>query len=338
MPAPGEGSISCQVIAGRLYQTHSSAYPLKIISPQAHPDHPQSAFKPCINYILSYGGGIVHGDRIHINAHAGKGCALIMLTQGSTKAYRHRKRPPHNTQIVANNMADESFQTLIIEIDSGALVCLLPDPVTCFRDARYNQRQAVQMQPGSSLVLLDWMTSGRMSRGERWDFQKYFSVNLITHHPTTSSPSSFPSDSVGSVGSVGSIGPVGSVGSVVLRDALLLQKSNAGDSGGFSRRLENVDAFAFILVLGPAVTCVAEVFREEHKRERVRPFRSNGSFRAVMESVKWSVSEVDQEGVLGVAVRACSPSTEELKAWIKRRLELLQNIIGQSAWSMYFNA
>ncbi|KAI7822089.1 UreD urease accessory protein-domain-containing protein [Kickxella alabastrina] len=301
MPAPGEGRISCQVIAGRLYQTHSSAYPLKIISPQAHPDHPQSAFKPCINYILSYGGGIVHGDRIHINAHAGKGCALIMLTQGSTKVYRHRKRPPPNTQIVANNMADESFQTLILEIDSGALVCLLPDPVTCFRDARYNQRQAVRMQPGSSLVLLDWMTSGRMSRGERWDFQKYFSVNLITHHPT-SSPSAFASDSVGSVG------------------------------------LENVDAFAFILVLGPAVTCVAEVFKEEHNRERVRPFRSNGSFHTVVDSVKWSVSEVDQEGVLGVAVRACGPSTEELKAWIKRRLELLQNIIGQSAWSMYFNA
>ncbi|KAJ2770799.1 hypothetical protein GGI18_005152, partial [Coemansia linderi] len=192
MPIPGAGNVDCRVVAGQLRQSVSSAYPLKILAPHAGP--PLDDRHPAVSYLMSYGGGIVHGDRIHVNARVGSKCALVLLTQGSTKVFR----PKPGT-------SEQTFQTIIIDVEPDALLCLLPDPVTCFKDAMYNQRQSVTLHSPttSSLVLLDWMTSGRMSRGERWDFGKYFSVNVIRTPDR-----------------------------VVVRDALLLQKQDH-----FARRL-----------------------------------------------------------------------------------------------------
>ncbi|KAJ2787717.1 hypothetical protein GGI15_000488 [Coemansia interrupta] len=311
MPAPGEGSIGCKLIAGKLYQTISSAYPLKIISPKAVANSPipndgdssqqqQKPLEPAVGYILSYGGGIVHGDQINVRAQVGSGCALILLTQGSTKVYRHRaNRPPSYLKNPANDAkldVEQSYQTVEISVEPNGFICLLPDPVTCFKDALYNQRQIVCLaDASSSVVLLDWMTSGRMSRGERWEFAKYFSVNVVE------------------------LG-----GKIIVRDALLLEKEGLV-------RLADVDAFAFLLVLGPAGKGVAGEFMKEQQEMRIRPFRKR-------ESIVWSVSEVDEFGVAGVAVRVAGPTTEDVREWIKCRLALLQNVVGDSAWSMYFNS
>ncbi|KAJ2022519.1 hypothetical protein IWW57_004493, partial [Coemansia sp. S610] len=114
---------------------------------------------------------------------------------------------------------------------------------------------------------------------------------------------------------------------VVVRDALLLQKQDH-----FARRLESVDAFALIFILGPAVAEVAQAFRDEHRAQRIKPFRPNATREHATEEegIKWSVSEVSEHGIVGVAVRAAGPSTEALKEWIKRRLVSLKPVIGDS--------
>ncbi|KAJ2090396.1 hypothetical protein GGI09_006145, partial [Coemansia sp. S100] len=231
MSLPGTGNIDCQIVAGQLQQSVSSAYPLKIIAPHAGPE--LADFHPAVSYLMSYGGGIVHADRIHVNVRVGSKCALVLLTQGSTKVFRPQLRAA----------SEQTYQTIIIDVEPDALLFLLPDPVTCFKDAMYNQRQSVTLHgPTASVVLLDWMTSGRMSRGERWAFAKYFSVNVIK---TTSEK-------------------------IIVRDALLLQDN-------FAKRMEPIDAFALILILGPAVADVAQTFREEHKAQRIKPFRPNAT-------------------------------------------------------------
>ncbi|KAJ2798232.1 hypothetical protein H4S07_005741, partial [Coemansia furcata] len=278
-----------------LRQSVSSAYPLKIIAPHAGPA--LADLHPAVSYLMSYGGGIVHGDRIQVDVRVGSKCALVLLTQGSTKVFRPQLRA----------VTEQTFQTIMIDVEPDALLCLLPDPVTCFKDAMYNQRQAVTLHgPTSSVVLLDWMTSGRMSRGERWDFAKYFSVNVIRTSEN-----------------------------IIVRDALLLEKQK-----DFARRMELIDAFALILILGPAVADVAQTFRDEHRAQRIKPFRPNATHDHVSEEqgILWSVSEIEEYGVCGVAVRAAGPSTEALKQWIKRRLVLLTPMVGDCAWSMYANS
>ncbi|KAJ2325702.1 hypothetical protein GGI00_004961 [Coemansia sp. RSA 2681] len=315
MPLPGNGSVNCQVVAGQLRQEVASAYPLKIIAPHAGSGSDASSCHqglcPAVSYLMTYGGGLVHGDRIHVDVRVGPKCALVLLTQGSTKVFRRQAK-------AAASSEEQTLQTIVADVEPGALLCLLPDPVTCFEDAAYSQRQAVTLHgPTSSVVLLDWMTSGRMSRGERWAFAKYFSVNLIR---TTAATAASSHAEV----------------AVVVRDALLLQKHNQD----FARRLAPFDALALILVLGPAVAAVAQTFRDEHRAQRIKPFRPNAAQEHASEEsgIQWSVSEVDEFGVTGVAVRAAGPSTEALKDWIKRRLALLQPTIGDCAWSMYANS
>jgi urease accessory protein len=62
---------------------------------------------------------------------------------------------------------------LNVSVGSGALCIAAPHPVTCFKQARFLQRQRFDLAPDASLVLIDWLTSGRHSTGERWTFDQY---------------------------------------------------------------------------------------------------------------------------------------------------------------------
>ncbi|KAJ2157241.1 hypothetical protein GGF46_004649 [Coemansia sp. RSA 552] len=312
MPEPGEGRIHCQVLMGRIQQATSCAYPLKIISPSAAHTTDENGVKralvPAVSYLMSYGGGIVHGDQIFVDVKVSSRAALLLLTQGSTKVFRERgSRPPSYLENSRTGYdPEQSYQTLEMAVADNALLCVLPDPVTCFSGALYNQRQRVRMDPGASLVLLDWMTSGRMSRGEQWAFLKYLSINAIT----------VTEDSRGKE-------------RLIVRDALLLEGEMVAE------KLAGIGVFAYLLVLGPAVASIAQVFRSEHHKTRIRPFSRT---RAEPATVEWSVSEVSEHGITGIAVRAAGPSTDDVKDWIKQRLSPLEYVVGDSAWSMYYNA
>lgn len=58
-------------------------------------------------------------------------------------------------------------------------MAVVPDPVTCFSTARYSQKQVFKVVSDSSLVIVDWITSGRHESGEKWDFDLYKSTNHI---------------------------------------------------------------------------------------------------------------------------------------------------------------
>ena len=50
---------------------------------------------------------------------------------------------------------------------------IVPDPVTCFAGARYEQCQRFELERGASLLLMDWLTAGRAACGERWAMRRY---------------------------------------------------------------------------------------------------------------------------------------------------------------------
>jgi len=70
-------------------------------------------------------------------------------------------------------------QTVDARVAEGALLAVLPDPVTCFAGARYTQRQSFSLAPGGSLVLVDWLTCGRRALGETWALSSYQSSNRL---------------------------------------------------------------------------------------------------------------------------------------------------------------
>ncbi|XP_013416227.1 urease accessory protein D [Lingula anatina] len=142
----------CQ--ATTLYYT----YPLKLLLPE-HASASQCKWL----YAISYGGGLVGGDQVNLEVCVEEGIAVMMTTQSSTKVYH----------CLDGRVTRQQFK---YEVQAGSLLFVLPDPIVCYKDAIYEQTQLVTMATDSNLVLLDWYTSGRMARGECWDFKKYHST------------------------------------------------------------------------------------------------------------------------------------------------------------------
>jgi urease accessory protein len=57
----------------------SYRYPLKMLSPQTHST--PNGVPIGIAYVLSYGGGLVSGDKIDLEVEVGSNSALMLLTQ-----------------------------------------------------------------------------------------------------------------------------------------------------------------------------------------------------------------------------------------------------------------
>lgn len=117
------------------------------------------------------------GDTIDLTINLDKGCNLVLLTQGNTKVFRDR--PGGSYSNTAGNRSS-TYQRMQVRIAANACLFLLPAPVTCFGRASYSQHQSFHLEDEtSSLLLLDWFTSGRLSRGESWLFERYRSCNEV---------------------------------------------------------------------------------------------------------------------------------------------------------------
>ena len=121
-------------------------------------------------------------------------CHLVLLTQGNTKVFKDRPGGAYSGR--ANSTSDpakslsnsprksspaRTRQRMRVHIQPNASLFLLPAPVACFKNASYSQHQTYHLDDPatSSLLLLDWFTSGRQSRGENWRFERYRSRNEV---------------------------------------------------------------------------------------------------------------------------------------------------------------
>ena len=112
----------------------------------------------CWVYAATFGGGLVGGDDIQLRADVTAGARALLTTQASTKVYRSERR---------------ARQSLTATVGANALLAVVPDPIVCFANADFAQRQRYDLHPDASLVMVDWMTSGRHASGERWAFSRY---------------------------------------------------------------------------------------------------------------------------------------------------------------------
>lgn len=133
--------------------------PMKLLTPIARG-------KSVWAFTSSFGGGLVAGDQTQLEVTVGTGANCYLSTQSSTKIYRNPSTRPcsHTTNAV---------------LDPESLLIFAPEPVQAFAESQYTQRQKFDLRSGAGLVLLDWFTSGRAARGERWAFARLESRNDI---------------------------------------------------------------------------------------------------------------------------------------------------------------
>ena len=156
----GTGRLHVRMSSGQSTATSVLAHsPLKILVPRPR----GLSVWACVSTL---GGGLVGGDQISIGIRLGEQARCFLGTQASTKIFRNPRARPCQ-------------QILQAELDRGALLAVIPDPVQSFRGANYRQRQKFVIHSESGLVLGDWLGSGRAARGERWAFSQFQSRNEI---------------------------------------------------------------------------------------------------------------------------------------------------------------
>ncbi|KAI9299748.1 UreD urease accessory protein-domain-containing protein [Cunninghamella echinulata] len=170
---PGNGTLICQCYDNKTkFSKIHAQYPLKFIPTKGHAD------RLAVVYMISYGGGIVSGDQFQVQIDILPKAILLLLTQGNTKIFKDPSSTATTTIQNKNGkkMEDTSTQTIKATISAGGILINMPDPVTSFKDSSFTSKQIIHLQDNTSqLVLLDWFTSGRMSRGEQWQFKYYAS-------------------------------------------------------------------------------------------------------------------------------------------------------------------
>ena len=156
----GCAALDVELVCGESAATSIFATsPFKLLAPRSRG---QSVWA----YASSFGGGLVAGDQTRLDLHIGPGARCFMGTQASTKIYRNPALLP-------------SGHVTHATLEENSLLVFAPDPVQAFAGSVYTQRQEFHLASGAGLALVDWFTSGRSARGERWAFCKFQSRNDV---------------------------------------------------------------------------------------------------------------------------------------------------------------
>ncbi|KAI0830623.1 UreD-domain-containing protein [Trametes gibbosa] len=294
---PGQGRIVlCTDGYSTAFSEMSAMYPLKLLSPQL-----PSSDVPVV-YMMSYGGGLVGGDRVELDVDVQDGARLAILSQGSTKVFK--SRPGQRQSAAAHaQMRSATTQILDVRISPKGALFLLPDPVTCFCSARYHQIQTFKLAEDSSAVLLDWITSGRKSLGEEWAFSSYYSVNEVW------------------------------IGDQRLaKDATLLEERDFEADPLAVRTLKEslapYSCYATVIMYGDLVQKTIQHLFAAYGTITVFKQRSPPN-------LLWSLSVI-RDGK-GCVVRVAAKDTEDVKMWLGKALSDLEGVLGVDVYRRAFS-
>jgi urease accessory protein len=195
----GSGALDFAFIAGKTVARRITANsPLKLLNPK---NRGTSAWV----YASSYGGGLLGGDQLSMDVSVGAGASALLATQASTKIYRSDL---------------PCGQRLEARVEDNALLAVTPDPLVCFADSDFSQRQTFHLAGSANLAVLDWLNAGRRASGERWAFRRYHS-RIDIHRE----------------------------GKRVLHESLLLDPEH----GVLAPRLSRFNSLALLVLTGPAL-------------------------------------------------------------------------------------
>lgn len=116
-------------------------------------------------YIVNPTPGFLGGDRAALE---------IILKQGSHAFIT----APSATKIL-NTGRDRAEQTTCIHVADNAVLEYVPPYVIPFAGARFTQKTIVEMEKTSSCLVLDWFSTGRVSRGENLTFDEYDGSTIV---------------------------------------------------------------------------------------------------------------------------------------------------------------
>ncbi|NHN30415.1 urease accessory protein UreD [Paenibacillus agricola] len=144
-------------------------YPLKIAKTFAF-DYGQLGV-----YMMDASPGIMAGDRYVMDWRFGERTNVYITNQSYTKV--HPARPENGGDETVR--VSEQQQTL--ELASNSYVEYMPEPVMLYKDAVLHSSMEVRLAAGSTLILSDLVSPGRVLRGELFQYEHYENHLKVTY-------------------------------------------------------------------------------------------------------------------------------------------------------------
>jgi urease accessory protein len=108
------------------------------------------------------------GDSHELQIKVEPSARLGLITQGPSRIYKRTDK----------SMTCRS--TIQASVASNGIFVLAVDPCIPFSTSSFQQTVNVNIEPGASVILVDWFGAGRLSRGERWDFDHLQSQTALS--------------------------------------------------------------------------------------------------------------------------------------------------------------
>ncbi|RHY32946.1 hypothetical protein DYB32_002035 [Aphanomyces invadans] len=205
-----------------------------------------------------------------------------------------------------------SSQGLTVRVEADGFIAVVPDPVTCFAGALYAQHQRFSLHPSASLVLVDWITSGRHARGESWSFASFESFNEIVY------------EDGGSNASV-----------VVVSDRVRLTDEPCDP---LASRMGGMTVFGTVVLLGPQLDEMIQSLLQDGRRKFLAPHQhpvpaGSPTSTRLNQNVRAAVSRLSPSHPLlssfsGAIVRIASRTTESAADYMRALVEPLEGVVG----------
>ncbi|ESR61892.1 hypothetical protein CICLE_v10016161mg [Citrus x clementina] len=224
-------------------------------------------------YTLTYGGGIVSGDSISCEITVADACTAVLTTQASTKVYK--------------SLGSKSSEQIL-------------------------EKQIFRVVLDSSLVIVDWITSGRHESGEKWDFELYRSTNHIFLEGDQP----------------------------LFLDSVLLEQ---GSITNIAERMQDYQVIAMVILLGPKLKQIKIQVQENVRRMMseqlylpstgLRPHGKTQSDHFLAKpSFVVSCSAFGPKGI-GIVVRIAAMTTESVYRFLQHQLAGMETLLGVSPYS-----
>ena len=143
------------------YDTHLARTRLHVIE-QRQPLKVVRAFElddgGSLVHLHNLSGGVLAGDRLSLDLRVDAQARAQVTSTSATRLYRSsvEARPAHFTTRV--------------QVEDGALLEYLPDPLIPFAGSRFTQHTSVNLSPGAGLFWWDTVAPGREARGEIFSY------------------------------------------------------------------------------------------------------------------------------------------------------------------------
>lgn len=123
--------------------------------------------------IVNPTAGFFDGDMIVSTVTVGKGSSLALSTPSSSRVFRTRSGK--------DAVCEQKFS-----VEAEGFLEWIPEAFIPHEGARYVQKTEVNLEPGAGLLFIDWISPGRVARGEifqyenlRWEFDLSMGGKLL---------------------------------------------------------------------------------------------------------------------------------------------------------------